>query len=95
MNTSTNQTAITVITSTIAIMALLCVITICVLSYLGTKVPPELNTLTGGLCGALTAMLVKTSPTETPSSPKLDAPPTPVQVVNPPTSPVPTEEQPK
>jgi hypothetical protein len=91
-NTSTNQTAITMITGTIAIMALLCVVTICVLSYLGVTVPPELNTLTGGLCGALTAMLVKTTPTETPKTPNPDAP-APVTVVNPPSDPVPTTEQ--
>ncbi len=91
-NTSTNQTAITMITGTIAIMALLCVVTICVLSWFGTKVPPELNTLTGGLCGALTAMLVKTTPTETPKAPNPDTP-APVTVVNDPNDPVPTEEQ--
>ncbi len=90
MNTN-NQTAITVITGTIAIMALACVVTICVLSYLGTKVPPELNTLTGGLCGALTAMLVKTTPTETPKAPNPDAP-TDVKVVSSAKDPVHTEE---
>ncbi len=86
-----NQTAITMITGTIAIMALACVVTICVLSYLGIKVPPELNTLTGGLCGALTAMLVKTTPTETPKAPNPDAP-APVTVMNPASDPVPTTE---
>ncbi len=86
-----NQTAITMITGTIAIMALCCVVTICVLSYLGVKVPPELNTLTGGLCGALTAMLVKTTPTETAKTPTLDAP-APVTVMNPASDPVPTTE---
>ncbi len=89
-NPSTNQTAITMITGTIAIMALLCVVTICILSYLGVKVPPELNTLTGGLCGALTAMLVKTTPTEGTKAPS--GGPTPVQVMNEPKDPVPTEE---
>ncbi len=86
-----NQTAITMITGTIAIMALCCVVTICVLSYLGVKVPPELNTLTGGLCGALTAMLVKTTPTETAKAPTPDAP-APVTVMNPASDPVPTSE---
>ncbi len=79
------------ITGTIAIMALACVVTICVLSYLGTKVPPELNTLTGGLCGALTAMLVKTTPTETIKSPNPDVP-TDVKVVSSAKDPVHTEE---
>ncbi len=83
------------ITGTIAIMALLCVVTICVLSYLGTKVPPELNTLTGGLCGALTAMLVKTTPTETVKSNLVNGgAPTEVKVTNKPDDPVPTTETP-
>ncbi len=86
-----NQTAITMITGTIAIMALLCVVTICILSYLGVKVPPELNTLTGGLCGSLAAMLVKTTPTETAKAPTPDAP-APVTVMNPASDPVPTTE---
>jgi len=90
MNPTTNQTAITVITSTIAIMALTCVFSVCVLAFYGVTIPPELNTLTGGLVGALTAMLVKTSPTET-VKPSTETP-TPVQVVNTPTDPVPTEE---
>lgn len=93
-SSSTNQTAITMITGTIAIMALCCVVTICVMSWFGTKVPPELNTLTGGLCGALTAMLVKTTPTETAKlAPIPPDAPTEVTVVNPPTDPVPTTEQ--
>ena len=95
MNTTTNQTAITVITSTIAIMAVSCVLSICVLAFYGITIPPELNTLAGGLVGALTAMLVKTSPTETmkqPPPPPTDTNPTPVQVVNAPNDPVPTEE---
>ncbi len=80
------------ITGTIAIMALACVVTICVLSWFGTKVPPELNTLTGGLCGGLMTMLVKTTPTQaiqvsTPDSPA------PVTVMNPASDPVPTTEQ--
>jgi small neutral amino acid transporter SnatA (MarC family) len=87
MNTTTNQTAITVITSTIAIMAISCVISICCLAFFGIPIPPELNTLAGGLVGALTAMLVKTSPTET-----IKSSPAEVQVVNPPTDPVPTVE---
>ncbi len=92
MNTTTNQTAITVITSTIAIMALTCVFSVCVMAFYGVNIPPELNTLTGGLVGALTAMLVKTSPTETVKpAPAADGV-TPVQVMNTPAAPVPTEE---
>lgn len=89
---SSNQTAISVITSTIALMSFLCVFSVCYLSYRGIQIPPELNTLTGGLCGALTAMLVKTSPTETLKTPNPDLP-SPVTVVNAPSDPVPTEEQ--
>ena len=91
MNTTTNQTAITVITSAIAIMAVSCVGSVCVLAFYGVLIPPELNTLAGGLVGALTAMLVKTSPTET-TKPSPPDSPTPVQVVNPPNDPVPTTE---
>ncbi len=71
-------------------MALTCVFSVCVLAFYHVEIPPELNTLTGGLVGALTAMLVKTSPTET-VKPAPDSP-TPVTVVNPPSDPVPTEE---
>jgi len=91
MNTTTNQTAITIITMTIAIMAFSCVASICVLAFYGIEIPPELNTLAGGLVGALTAMLVKTSPTETvkPRNPDV---PTPVSVVSSVQDPVHTEE---
>jgi len=98
MNTTTNQVAISVITSTIAFMALLCVVSVCVLSYKAIQIPPELNTLTGGLAGALTAMLVKTSPTETmkqPPHPTNGDTVIPVEVTNTPVNPVPTTEEPK
>lgn len=39
------------------------VVTICVLSRYGVDIPPELNTLAGGLVGSLGAMLTKTTPT--------------------------------
>jgi len=61
----TNRISITVIISTLAFCAGLCVFSVCLLAYYQLQIPPELNTLTGGLVGALTAMLVKTSPTET------------------------------
>jgi hypothetical protein len=100
MNPTTNQSAITIITMTIAVMAASCVGSVCFLAYRGIQIPPELNTLTGGLVGALTAMLVKTSPTE---SVRQTAPlpvpsggsPTPVVVTNEPTDPVPTTEESK
>lgn len=60
----TNKQAIDWITRTIAVLAFACVVTICVMSYLGKQIPPELNTLTGGLVGSLGSMLVKTTPTE-------------------------------
>jgi hypothetical protein len=93
----TNSTVITVITSTIAAMCLGCVATVCALSYWAIQIPPELNTLTGGLVGAVTAMLVKTSPTETqPQTPKPNpSVTTPVEVVNKPSEPVPTTTQPQ
>ncbi len=91
MNTTSNQSAITIITFTIALMAASCVASICFLAYRAIQIPPELNTLAGGLVGALTAMLVKTSPTETVKAPTPDAP-APVQVMNTPAAPVPTEE---
>jgi hypothetical protein len=97
MNTTTNQSAITVITMTIAAMAAACVGSVCLLSYRGIQIPPELNTLTGGLVGALTAMLVKTSPTETvrqptPSPVSSGDGPTQVAVVSSEVNPVHTEE---
>jgi len=61
----TNKTVINIIIATLAGCAALCVFSVCLLSYQGIQIPPELNTLTGGLVGALTAMLVKTSPSET------------------------------
>ncbi len=94
----TNQTAITIITGTIALMAASCVGSVCFLAYRGIQIPPELNTLTGGLVGALTAMLVKTSPTESVrQTAQLPVPsattPTPVTVVNEETNPVPTTDE--
>jgi hypothetical protein len=62
---SDNKSEIKVIIRTLAGLAIICVLAECVLSYLGKQIPPELNTLTGGLVGSLTAMLVKTSPTQT------------------------------
>jgi hypothetical protein len=84
----TNKTAITIIITTLAGCAGLCVLSICILAYMAIQIPPELNTLTGGLVGALSAMLAKTSPAETTAQP--NGGPTPV--VNPPSEPVPTEE---
>ncbi len=96
--TTTNKGQIYVIVCSIAILAVICVGTICVLSYLEIKVPPELNTITGGLVGYLASMLTKTTPTETTKQPLPPSPPptngvTDVKVVNPPTDPVPTKEE--
>lgn len=82
----TNKAAIDWITRTLAFLGACCVITVCILSYRGTQIPPELNTLTGGLVGSLASMLVKTTPTETPSKP-----PAEVTVDQPPDQPIPVK----
>ncbi len=97
---ATNKTTITVITTTVAVMAFLCVLSVCVLSYYSIEISKDLGLITTGLVGALTGMLVKTSPTEsTRQTAPLPVPsggsPTPVQVVNEPTDPVPTTEETK
>jgi len=85
-----NRTTISVITTTIALIAVICVATECYLSYKGIQIPPELNTLTGGVTGALVAMLTKTSPTQSTQVSTSD--PTPVVVTNKPADPVQTHE---
>lgn len=60
---SDNKGEIKVIVRSVAILAFVCVASECALAYFGKQIPPELNTLTGGLVASLTAMLVKTSPT--------------------------------
>jgi hypothetical protein len=97
MNT-TNQTPINVVTMTVAFLAAICVWTICWLAYKGIQIPPELNTLTGTLCGYLTGALTKTTPTETqrqpiPLSPSVDNP-IPVKPITSVADPVHTEEAP-
>lgn len=62
MNNS-NQFTIHVVSLTIAVLAVMSVSSICILSYYQLPIPPELNTLAGGLTGAVGAMLTKTSPT--------------------------------
>ena len=95
--TTTNKWAITLITTTIAVMAIICVITVCLMSYYGKEVPKDLSMITTGLLGALTSMLVKTSPTETVKQPPTPLPPTsdnpvPVAVQSSEKDPVHTEE---
>ena len=85
----TNKQAIDWITRTLAFLGACCVVTVCILAYAGKQIPPELNTLTGGLVGSLASMLVKTTPTE--DKPKLIQD---VQVVNEKSDPVPTEPAP-
>ncbi len=100
MNTTTNQFPISVITTTAAFLAAMCVWTICWLAYKGIQIPPELNTLTGTLCGYLTGTLTKTTPTETTRQPppalstSFDNP-APVKVISTEKDPVHTEEAPK
>lgn len=63
-----NRNTISVITKTLACLAVIAVGTVCVLAYQIKDIPPELNTLTAGLVGALTAMLVNTKPQSTPAA---------------------------
>lgn len=58
-----NQHIISIVTIGLVVMAFVCVASICVLSFYKIQIPPELNTLAGGLVGACSAMLVKTSAT--------------------------------
>ncbi len=89
----TNKTAIALITTTICVLAFTGVSTICVLAYLGIEIPPELNTLAGGLVGSVGTLLAKTSPTETTSA-KGNGP-TDVNVINPESDPANVAEVPK
>ena len=89
----TNKIPINIIITTLAFCALICVSSVCFLSYSAIEIPPELNTLTAALVGALTAMLVKTSPTEVTKQPNVSNEiPMPVTVENEPKDPVPTIE---
>lgn len=75
MSNTDNKSTITTVTSTLCVLAFLAVAAVCVLAYLQCQIPPELNTLAGGLVGALTAMLVKTSPTAAVPETKIVNPP--------------------
>jgi hypothetical protein len=77
--------AILWIIRTLACLAALSVTTVCVLAYRGTQIPPELNTLTGGLVGALSSMLVNTKSSDRPA---------PVEIKQPEGDPVPVKETP-
>jgi hypothetical protein len=92
-----NKSTISVITTTVATSAFACIITVCVLAYMGKQIPPELNTLTGGLVGSLVSMLVKTSPTQSTTVPPITPSTEPVktEIVNPPESPVPVTTETK
>ncbi len=80
-----NQHIILTVTISLVVMAISSVLTICFLSYKGIQIPPELNTLAGGLVGAVTAMLVRTSPTSTE--------PQKSEIVNSKSNPIPTDPQ--
>jgi len=82
-------------------MAAACVGTNCWMALHGQEPPQAFTLLTGGLVGAVTSMLVKTTPTETvkaapspppPPIPPQNGEPTEVTVVNQPDDPVPTTE---
>ncbi len=86
----TNKGAILVIIPTIAFLALVCVSTICWMSYTGREPGQGLTLLTGGLVGSLTSMLTKTSPTQATAAPETVQIPSQVHVTNKPGDPVPT-----
>lgn len=65
MESTTNKGQIYIIVCTICILAATCVGTQNWLAVHGIEPPRSLDLLTGGLVGAITGMLVKTSPTET------------------------------
>ena len=90
--TTDNSGEIKVIIRTLAFLAGVCVIAVAILAYFQKQIPPELNTLTGGLVGSLTAMLVKTAPTT--SSPSIPEPVKPIktEIVQSPDNPVPVQE---
>ena len=79
----------------IIVMALECVSVNCWMSYLGKEPSRGLDLLTGGLVGSLTAMLVKTSPTQATTAlepPSIHGTPIPVSVQSSVKDPVHTEE---
>ena len=99
LDTTTNKGQIYIIVCTIVFLAGCCVLTNCYLAYLGKEAPQAFTLLTGGLVGAVTSMLVKTTPTETTKQPLPTAPTPPptdepiaVTVENKPGDPVPTTE---
>lgn len=60
---ATNQGQISVIVRTLAVVCFCCVVGIFILIYQEKKIPTELWLLTSNAMTALTAMLVKTTPT--------------------------------
>lgn len=92
---NTNRQTIAIVTTTVAFLAAGCVWTICWMSWKTIQIPPELNTLTGTLCGYLTGALTKTTPSEATKHPEPNGQPIPVQVENKSTDPVPTTTEEK
>ena len=103
----TNKGVIFVIVSTLAVNATIGMATLAYCLVSNTEPNAALLTafvaIVNFVLGAISGMLVKTSPTEATKQPLPNPPspaptgdnPTPVQVVNAPNAPVPTEEQPK
>lgn len=93
---SSNRWTIYWIVGAIIIMAAACVGTNCYMALNGKEAPQAFTLLTGGLVGAVTSMLVKTTPTETvkstPPTPPPNGAPAEVVVTNKPDDPVPTTE---
>lgn len=95
MEATSNKWTIYWVVMAIILMAIGCVATNCYMALQKMEPPQAFTLLTGGLVGAVTSMLVKTSPTETvKSAPTPPPPPIPpeVIVVNKPDDPVPTTE---
>lgn len=82
----TPRPVILIVTATLAAGMLLCLGLVGWLAAHAQAIPDVLVTVTGGLVGAMSTVLVRTGSDETPERP------TPVEVVNTPHDPVPTTD---
>jgi len=98
---STSKRIITIVVATLAIISILTIGTLSVILIMGAKPDPTLLTAYVGIAGSsltgLTALLANTrstpgTDTDMPKGTIIQDTPTPVQVVNQPSEPVPTEE---
>ena len=81
---------ILIIVLALVVMSVACVGTNCWMAFLGKEPPQAFTLLTGGLVGAVTGMLSKTTPTETVKTVPVAHPTSEVHVTNKPGDPVPT-----